>query len=305
MKKCPTCGKEFEDSMKFCQTDGTALVDAAQELDPYATMVGHKLDLTKEDAPAPGEKVAPEPAAPADDSPLHETSGSVPIAPPDEILELPGVDPLKTMYASDSELKEVMRDSESAPERPADVLPESSSESEPTIIAEPPAFGGSPPPPSPFSVPERPLDERPYAEPEPSASPSASSQFGDPFPSTPEWTPPPVPDAAWQNQQIDSSTPFQPPPAGAAGPSSGLAIGSLICGILSCVCCFSILTGPAAVIMGFIAKKKADENPAEYGGRGLAVGGMITGAIGVLIGIGTLIYYIVFGGLALMGNLPK
>ena len=29
MKKCPTCGKEFEDSLKFCQIDGAELV--AQE----------------------------------------------------------------------------------------------------------------------------------------------------------------------------------------------------------------------------------------------------------------------------------
>ncbi len=28
MKRCPTCDRTFEDSMKFCQTDGTVLVDA-------------------------------------------------------------------------------------------------------------------------------------------------------------------------------------------------------------------------------------------------------------------------------------
>ena len=29
MKKCPTCEKTFEDSYRFCQLDGTPLVDAA------------------------------------------------------------------------------------------------------------------------------------------------------------------------------------------------------------------------------------------------------------------------------------
>jgi hypothetical protein len=299
MKKCPTCGKEFEDSMKFCQVDGAALVDAEPALDPYATMVGHKLDFMKEEAPS-SENATPEEPSAAEPI-IHETSGSVPIGEPDEILELPGVDPLKTMYVSESELKEALGTNDPVPAAPVDEpLPGSSSGSEPTIVAEPPAFGGAAPPPSPFTE-----SSRPFAEPESSAA-TSSSQFGDPFPSAAaEWTPPPAPNPAWENQQIGSNTPFQPPPAGGAGPSSGLAIGSLICGILSCVCCFSIVTGPAAVIMGFIAKKRADENPSEYAGHGLAMGGIITGAIGVLLGIGTVIYYLVFGGLALLGNLPR
>ncbi|HXH69318.1 MAG TPA: hypothetical protein VNI60_03120, partial [Pyrinomonadaceae bacterium] len=30
MKRCPTCKRTFDDSMKFCQTDGTPLVDATE-----------------------------------------------------------------------------------------------------------------------------------------------------------------------------------------------------------------------------------------------------------------------------------
>ena len=58
--------------------------------------------------------------------------------------------------------------------------------------------------------------------------------------------------------------------------------------------------------MGFIAKKKADENPAQYSGRGLATGGMITGAIGFLIGIVVIILQVFFGVLGnVLGNMPR
>jgi hypothetical protein len=51
------------------------------------------------------------------------------------------------------------------------------------------------------------------------------------------------------------------------------------------VCCFSVITGPAGLITGFMAKNKADQDPAQFGGRGLALAGMITGGIGTIIGI--------------------
>ena len=79
-----------------------------------------------------------------------------------------------------------------------------------------------------------------------------------------------------------------PPPA--AGQSQTLAIVSLVLGILSCLCCFSIITGPIAAILGFMARGKATKDPAHFGGAGLAIGGIITGVIGILVGIGQLIY---------------
>ena len=119
-----------------------------------------------------------------------------------------------------------------------------------------------------------------------------------------EWTPPPAPDAAWQNQEVGSNTPFQPPAAGVGGESKGLALGSLICGILSCtICCgMGLLLGPAAAIMGFIAKKKADEDPQQYGGRGMALAGMITGAVGLVFGVALIIMQVFFG---ILGNLAR
>jgi len=81
----------------------------------------------------------------------------------------------------------------------------------------------------------------------------------------------------------------------------------LVCGILSCTICCSlgILLGPAALVMGFMAKKKAEEQPSQYGGRGLALGGMVTGAVGVLFGLGIILYYIIVGVALFSGALPN
>lgn len=119
-----------------------------------------------------------------------------------------------------------------------------------------------------------------------------------PFEQT-NWTPPPVPEANWQNQQINQNAPFQPMPAGQAQ-SQTLAVISLVLGILSIPCCSFIVFGIGAVVTGFIAKGKAEQNPNEYGGRGLALGGMIIGGITILLGIITIIFRLflfgMFGG---------
>jgi len=50
------------------------------------------------------------------------------------------------------------------------------------------------------------------------------------------------------------------------------------------VCCYiGALAGPAAVVMGFIARKQIDET--GQGGKGLATAGLITGIIGFAITI--------------------
>ncbi|MEP6903935.1 MAG: hypothetical protein ABJA66_19585, partial [Actinomycetota bacterium] len=45
MKKCPNCQKEFPDSMRFCQTDGTPLLDEVQADDPLKTTVVRQEDI--------------------------------------------------------------------------------------------------------------------------------------------------------------------------------------------------------------------------------------------------------------------
>ena len=78
---------------------------------------------------------------------------------------------------------------------------------------------------------------------------------------------------------------------GQMGPTSnGLAIAALVCGILSILstCCCALLSLPlalAACVMGGIAMSKVKANPAVYGGRGMALGGLICGIVGILMSI--------------------
>lgn len=295
--------------MKFCQLDGATLVDDEPAFDPYATIVstpGKPIEIPPiETEPEPMLEVeAPVEEAPAEEPEVHQTIGSIAIAPPDDVLELPEqADPLKTMYASDTEMKEILGDREPV----AEEIPS----------PEPPAFIAPEPPPSPFAMSEEPAPEpvtyeepAPYVDPAPATpvydepatmiQPSVDIPFEAPAPVA-EWTPPPAPDASWQNQEIGSNTPFQPPPAGTAGQSQGLAIGAMVSGILSLLCCFSVITGPIGIILGFMAKKKADEDPANFGGRTFAIVGMVTGALGFVIGVVLIILQIFFGVLSNLG----
>ena len=70
------------------------------------------------------------------------------------------------------------------------------------------------------------------------------------------------------------------PAAGAQ--QSGLAITSLVLGILSMVGC-SIVAGIPAIITGHMARKRAAQAPGTFGGAGLALGGLIMGYISLAI----------------------
>ena len=59
-------------------------------------------------------------------------------------------------------------------------------------------------------------------------------------------------------------------------PSQGLAVTSLVLGVLSIVCC-GLLAGLPAIVMGHIAFGRANRSPQRYGGRGLAIAGFVTG----------------------------
>ena len=328
MKKCPSCEKTFEDSMRFCQVDGTPLIDDAPAFDPYATIV----------APA-GSAAPPEPEPPAAVEPPVmsiepiETAESeaatqiadypqtaAPIAEPDDVLDLPSEpDPLKTMYVSEDEMRaalgsvdaaddQIMEIPEAAPEPPAFIAPEIATPPSP-FAAETPSesvFAASEPAiPSPFgdqapvaeevqtpqfSAPEPP----PFKEPEPAFAPSVAEPAASSPPA--EWTPPPAPDASWQNQEIGSNTPFQQPPVGAAAPSSVLAIISLVSGVIGFLSAIGILIpllgvlcalvtlglGLAAIITGFLARSRANRSPDQYGGKGLATAGIILGVLDLI-----------------------
>lgn len=314
MKKCPTCEKTFEDSMRFCQVDGTALVDDAPAFDPFATIVAHQITP---DSEAEKDKT---PELEVDDKPgLDNTVSSIPIAEPSDVLDLPGNDPLQTMYVSESELKETLGEADSS-SKVVDISPV-----EEVSEPDPPSFlnqATATPPPSPFSVPDEdsrselspaadPVSRPPATdEPAPPAFDEAATMiqpsFNSPFESSEpapvaEWNPPPAPEPSWQNQEIGANTPFQPPIADSAGQSKVLAIVSLVTGILSIFCCSSVfIMGIAAVITGILARKKAAANPNEFGGQGLALAGIITGGLSFVIGI--LYWILILSGVITLPN---
>jgi hypothetical protein len=259
MKKCPQCQNTFEDDLRFCQNDGTVLEDIAP-VDPFATMVIAK---------------------PTDDEPL----------------QIPDFDPNKTVVFSTKDEMDVLA---TPPPPPSfgdigDVPPPPA----PSFSAPPPPGDEYAPPPiaqpdsQPISPPSMQSSAPSFAEPEQIYQPQPSP-FDSPF-SAPQqagasggWEAPPAPVQQWSDQAsgFGSNTPFQPPGAGVAGQSKGLAIASMICGILSIPCCWlAIILGPAGAIMGFIAKGKADSDPVNNGGRGMALAGIICGIIGTCIAI--------------------
>ena len=352
MKKCPSCDKTYEDSMRFCQIDGTALVDDAPAFDPFATIVGV--------APPKKEERSEE----AEEPPfVQQPEEPVSISEPDDVLEMPDADPLKTMYVSEDEMLSAMKPDEVASEsgvveiKPIEesasseeVIPEPEPEpvsfdqptpepepfapmpESPASVEEPPASVPEPEPPS-FSVPDVPAPNFGEISPPPSpfstgsaadrpvAAPSFEDQASDsksfneaetviqpgypnPFDETPaaapieEWTPPPAAASNWENQQISSPTPSVS--AGPAGQNKILPIVSLVLGILSLCCYVSPITGIAAVITGFIGMKNANNSPNEYGGKGLAIAGMITGGLMFLVGIIYWVFLLFFGGMAMI-----
>lgn len=78
------------------------------------------------------------------------------------------------------------------------------------------------------------------------------------------------------------------PPASGGGATSGLAIASLVCGILSLAlfpCCgIGLLCAIPALITGAMAKRQAGQSQGRIGGRGMAIAGLILGILGLLIG---------------------
>jgi hypothetical protein len=75
-------------------------------------------------------------------------------------------------------------------------------------------------------------------------------------------------------------------PHGEVKKRTGLAVASLVVGILSLLT-FSLLFvgGLMALVMGIVALKRAGRQPHVYGGRGLAVGGVVTSALSLVIAV--------------------
>jgi len=284
MKRCPTCDKTFDDNMRFCQADGTPLVEDAP-IDPFKTMI----------------------ARPEDMSAAGGSTG-------EDVLDLPAQgDAAKTMFASEEEIRTEMAARDTPDEQVIDIPPLAS--------PEPPRFSEPPAPPSPFSTPNTrattgapipsPFDPKPstYEPPAPQYSePVRDEPLFNPFDqpqSQPvaDWNPPPAPDAGWQDQPIGQNTPFQPPAPGTGSVNQTLPIVSLVFGIVLLCCYISPITGIVALVTGFKGMQNANRDPQNYGGKGLAIAGMITGGVFFVIGLLYWLYIIFVLGFAALGSL--
>lgn len=123
-------------------------------------------------------------------------------------------------------------------------------------------------------------------------APAEDRGFAAPATSTPAYaptsSPAQSPAATQEPYRSPAAAPAQgvQPMAHAQPPSQGLAIASLICGILSLIgCCawfLMIPLGLVAIILGVIALSKAKGDPARYSGKGMATTGIITGILGLI-----------------------
>jgi hypothetical protein len=123
----------------------------------------------------------------------------------------------------------------------------------------------------------------------PSVSPAEQPTLDMPgryVPPPAQYIPPPPVQSGW--------TP-PPPPAYPAKPQQTLAVTSLCLGIASVtlgLCCyFGILTAPIAIVLGIVSLVQTKNDPAKFGGKGMAIGGIITGGLYFLILIGIILLY--------------
>jgi hypothetical protein len=141
--------------------------------------------------------------------------------------------------------------------------------------AEPPPTLVSPPMPPSVSPTEQPTLDLPGRFVPP-------AQYTPPAPIQSGWAPPPPPPYPVQPQQT-------------------LAVASLVLGIVSITvgwcCSFGILTGPIALVLGIVALVQIKNDPKKFGGKGFAIGGIVSGGlyfvilaiIIVLYGVGILL----------------
>lgn len=89
---------------------------------------------------------------------------------------------------------------------------------------------------------------------------------------------------------------------GTAATTDGLAIASLVCGILSIAFC-GLFTGIPAVICGHKSLNKIKANPSMVGGKVLAIIGLVTGYLSIAISVLILIAFI-FGFMSQITEMP-
>ena len=91
-----------------------------------------------------------------------------------------------------------------------------------------------------------------------------------------------------------------PPPFYPAPQTNGMAIASFVLGIVS-LACSQCITAIPGVIFGHIALKQIRESGGTQGGRGLAIGGLVTGYISLGIVAAVVIVYAIIALVVFLG----
>lgn len=78
-------------------------------------------------------------------------------------------------------------------------------------------------------------------------------------------------------------------------PQCGLAVASMVCGIVSLMACYvHALAAIPAVVCGHLAIKKIRESQQPMAGRGMAIAGLVTGYLGLLIQLAIIVGIVFF-----------
>jgi len=172
-----------------------------------------------------------------------------------------------------------------------------------------PGFGDVPPPGAPPPPPPGFGDAPTPGAPPPPPPGGGMPGFGGPpagTPPPPGSVPPPpggygVPPSAYgaPPQQPYGAPGFSTPgPQPQGSGSNGMAVASLVLGIIGLVtfwaCGFGALPGLIAVILGIIGLQAANKQPGQPQ-RGLAIAGIVTGGLAVLVGVGFWAAVVAFG----------
>ncbi|MEZ5180518.1 MAG: DUF4190 domain-containing protein [Acidimicrobiales bacterium] len=109
---------------------------------------------------------------------------------------------------------------------------------------------------------------------------------GSPAPG-PSWPPAPVEASPW-GAPTGYGAPYGAPAWGPPGlPSAnGTAIASLVIGIVGVIpCLFNQILAPVALVLGIVVVRKINAGEVVPEGKGLAIAGIVLGAIGTAIGV--------------------
>jgi len=131
----------------------------------------------------------------------------------------------------------------------------------------------------------------------PSEQPTINLQTSQPAP----YSPPAPLQQSWQPPPQPMQSGWQPPPPPRLGvvPQQGLAVASLVCGIFTITfgwCYVGVVTGPIAIVLGIISLVQIKNDPERNTGRPMAITGIVTGAVPLVVLVVGILFAIIMQG---------